>query len=155
MKFTETCKDTQIKLLALALAGTLEALSRHTEDGGKSATHETIKHIGLPMDDFKTLLNEYTPQVLDEVEKVTDANMSDSPHTKIKPANETEFSYSQSDYDALNDAYKNTALDVLIRDAINDGAITNKQLPLERREIYIAMLKRIHADTDDMDMASE
>lgn len=154
MKFTESCKDTQIKLLALALAGTLESLSRHTEDGGKEATHTVLKNINLPLDDFKTLLNEYTPQVLDEVEKVTDANMSDSPDTKIKSA-ETEFHYSQSDYDALSDAYKNTALDILIRDAINDGAITTQQLPLERHEIYIAMLKRIHEDSDDMEMASE
>lgn len=138
MKFTEATKDTQIALLALALAGSLEAMSKHTDDNGKGLVHETIRHIGLGLDDFKTLLDSHSDETKDEIFRITGV-VQDLPQVEV---------YRQSDFDALELTYRNVSDETLQEDALHDGAINVNQLPMTRRDTLIAMLKHIEQSSD-------
>ncbi|UAW53427.1 hypothetical protein pEaSNUABM30_00309 [Erwinia phage pEa_SNUABM_30] len=73
MKFLETRKETQVVLMAGALAGVIEAFGRDDEDEGKKLIVTALHQVGLTFDEFRKMMTEVSPEVEAEINAVTDA----------------------------------------------------------------------------------
>lgn len=72
MKFANVSSDSKIALLAMALAGAIEAATAALPDGGKRELNIILQRIGLTEAEFGKILNDMPVEVAHQVIAVSD-----------------------------------------------------------------------------------